>query len=526
MAFSGRTEELGRLAAAWKQASRGSLSSVLLSGEPGIGKTRLAAETAQRAHREGALVLVGRCDEGLGVPFQPFAEALSWYCEHTPAPSLGKHAEDLVRLSDHVARWTPDARQPLRDDPETEQLRLFDAVLSWLTDCASAQPVLLVLDDLHWATRPTLQMLRHILSYGSDVRLLVIGTYRDTDVDRAHPLTPILAELWRRPGVERLAIDGLDHTETVELLERVGERAADDDTVALAAALLTETEGNPFFIGEVLRNLVESGGLVRRDGTWTSPLSISDLGIPEGIRDVLRARLDRLGSPTAEVLQCAAVVGREFDVEVVTNAADADERLVLDSVEAALSSRLIEEAGTDRFRFSHALVRQTLYDDISTSRRVRLHRRIAYDLEGTGRASAVELAYHFGQSAAWERQRPPCIGSSAAGSEAIQRLAFEEAIEFFGRAVDAEELLDPRDPTRRADLLLAAEEMHATGRQNRARHGLTSWMPPSSQLPRRPDLLAAAAGGYGGAGGALMDPTDSVGSALTTEALAALEPGD
>ena len=386
MAFSGRTEDIERLTAAWKQARSGSAAAVLLSGEPGIGKTRLAAELAQRAHRQGALVLAGRCDDGLGVPFQPFAEALAWYCDHIAEPTVGGHPGELLRLSDHVGRVTPSARLPARTDPETDQYRLFDAVVSWLHGCADAQPVVLVLDDLQWATRPTLLMLRHVVSYGTDARLLIIATYRDTDVDRAHPMASMLADFWRRPGVDRVPISGLDHAETVELLERVGERAADENTIALASALLAETEGNPFFIGEVLRNLVESGGLIRRDGVWTSTVSVSELGIPEGIRDVLHQRLDRLGVGASEILECAAVVGREFEVGVVTKAADSDEGLVVDTIETALASRLVEEAGVDRFRFSHALVRQTLYERLSTSRRLRLHRRIAHHLEDEGRA--------------------------------------------------------------------------------------------------------------------------------------------
>src|SRR4029079_14687243 len=158
------------------------------------------------------------------------------------------------------------------------------AVVSWLHGCADAQPVVLVLDDLQWATRPTLLMLRHVVSYGTDARLLIIATYRDTDVDRAHPMASMLADLWRRPGVDRVPISGLDHAEIIEPLQRVGERAADENMIALASALRAETEGNPFFIGEVLRNLVESGGLIRRDGVWTNTVSVSELGIPEGIR--------------------------------------------------------------------------------------------------------------------------------------------------------------------------------------------------------------------------------------------------
>jgi tetratricopeptide (TPR) repeat protein len=255
-------------------------------------------------------------------------------------------------------------------------------------------------------------------------------------------------------------------------------------------------------------------------------VSISEIGIPEGVREVLAQRLDRLGPDAAEVLQCAAVVGREFEVEVVTNAADTDARTVVDAVDAARASRLVEDAGVDRFRFSHALVRQTLYDEVSSSRRIRLHRRIAHHLEDRGGATVVELAYHYAEAAPLGEAERAVLWLQRAGGEAIQRLAFDEAVEFFGRALEADDLLDPRDPARRAELLIArGDARNRVGEPGPARHDFVD-AATLARTSHRPDLLAVVACGYGGAAGVFVDPTDSVGPALTAEALAALEPGD
>ncbi|MBV9337946.1 MAG: AAA family ATPase, partial [Solirubrobacterales bacterium] len=201
--FVGRQAEIDVLADAWRLALKGSLRTALLAGEPGIGKTRLAAELARRAHAEGAVVLFGRCDEDLGVPFQPFSEALRAYVQACPAAELaiqaGGRAGELARLVPELDERLLGARPTSSGDPEEQRDRLFDAVSSLLAGASHARPVLLVLDDLHWAARPTLLMLRHLLRSREPMRLLVLGTYRDTELDRAHPLAQVLADLRREP---------------------------------------------------------------------------------------------------------------------------------------------------------------------------------------------------------------------------------------------------------------------------------------------------------------------------------------
>jgi predicted ATPase len=269
---------------AWGQAAGGTRRAVLLSGEPGIGKTRLAAEVAAVAHAEGAVVLHGRCDDELEVPFQPFREALSWYLEHTAEVELGRWPGDLTRLSERVADVVRDVPDPLDADAQSEQYRLCEAVASWLVALAAVRPVVVVLDDLQWATKPTLVMLRHLLRATAEARLLVAVTYRDTDVDRQHPLGEMLVDFRKLGGVERVFLSGLGEPGVVELLERVGRQDADDELVRFANALVVHTEGNPFFIGEVLRHLSETGVLVRRDGRWRNDRAIEDVGIPDGVK--------------------------------------------------------------------------------------------------------------------------------------------------------------------------------------------------------------------------------------------------
>jgi DNA-binding SARP family transcriptional activator len=264
-AFVGRGGELGRLASVWDAAGAPGARLVLIAGEPGVGKTRLAAELADRAAHD-APVLAGRCDEDLGVPYQPFVEALRDHVARgTPATlrtGLGRWAGELTRLVPEIAELLDDLDPPLRADPETERHRLFEAVASWLGAAGDGGRVLLLLDDLHWAPRPTLQLLRHVTRSPLTAALVVVATYRDTETGRGHPLTALLADLRRQPGVERMHLDGLGEAAVAELLHGAAPDAPVD--AALARAIHAETEGVPFFVLEVLRHLAETGSPV----TW------------------------------------------------------------------------------------------------------------------------------------------------------------------------------------------------------------------------------------------------------------------
>jgi DNA-binding SARP family transcriptional activator len=285
--FVGRQLEIDVLAGLWKLALEGSLQTALVAGEPGIGKTRLAAELARRAHADGAVVLFGRCDESLGVPYQPFSEALRSYVEACPSSELatqaGQRVGELARLVPELGDRLLGARPTGTGDPEEQRDRLFEAVASLLAGASQARPVLLVLDDVHWAARPTLLLLRHLLRSREPMRLLVLGTYRDTELDRAHPLAQALADL-RREAVQirRLRLRGLDAVAVGAYVAATGGRALETDNAEFARALHESTEGNPFFIGEVLRHLAESGLARREDGRWITADEIADVRTARG----------------------------------------------------------------------------------------------------------------------------------------------------------------------------------------------------------------------------------------------------
>ncbi len=469
--FVGRDQEVAALDQLWKEAVAGEPRVAFLTGEPGVGKTRLAAEVAHRVAPDGATVLAGACDEDLGVPYQPFVEALRHLVDHADrdglARGLGRYPGELMRLVPELAERLPGLPPPLRADPETERYRLFDAVAAWLAACSSHQPVLLVLDDLQWAAKPTLLLLRHVTRSSEPMRLLVLGTYRDTDIGRDHPLAEALADLRRRNGFTRLSLSGLDQAGVVAFLEQAGGHSLDaEESLGLAWAIHDETEGNPFFVKEVFRHLTETGGVEYRDGRLVASVSVDDLGIPEGVRDVVGRRLSRLSGDANRVLACASVVGLEFDPAVVRTAGDFGEDTLLSALDEAAAARLVSDVGgaVPRYRFAHALVRATLYDELSTARRVTMHRRIAEAIEAV-HGDALDdqlpaLAHHWARAAAPAPETTRAVEyARRAGDRALAQLAHDEAVAYYRQAL---EMLPagtgPSHEEQRVDLLLALGE--------------------------------------------------------------------
>lgn len=375
----------------------------LLAGEPGIGKTRTAAELAHRAHANGGVVLYGRCDEDLGAPYQPFMEALDFYTDNTADPVLGRLPAELARLLPELPTRMPSIGRPVTSDPRSEEHLLFESTASWLVELSRTTQVVLVLDDLHWADKPTLLLLLHVLrtatSAGAASGLFVIGTYRDTDIDRAHPLSGVLADLRRLPVVARLPVSGLSYEEVEQFIAAAAGHELDTTTKELARTVHAETEGNPFFVAEVLRHLVETGAVVRRDGRW-SVVDPNNLSVPEGVRDVIGRRLSRLSEAANDVLHTASAVGREFDVELLIELSDLTEGSLLDALDEAVAARIVDETGPDQYRFAHALVRTTLYEELSATRRRRLHRRVAEAVEKIRPDDVVALARHYVEAGA------------------------------------------------------------------------------------------------------------------------------
>ena len=466
--FVGRHAELDRMLDAWHRTRTGERRLVLLTGEPGIGKTQLAIELAAAAHADGATVLHGRCDDGLQVPYQPFAAALAQVLDDAQAlgatPPLGRLAGELVRLAPDVAALVPGLPPPLRADPETEQYRLFDAVSLWLQAMAETGPVVLVLDDLHWATRPTLHLLRHVLRTSEPTPLFVVGTYRDTELGRGHPLTELLADLHRLPGMDRIVIDGLDEDEVVALLDAGAGHDLGDEGRELAHAIHGLTDGNPFFVRELLRHMVETGTLAPgADGRWTIAQTTEPLGVPEGVREVVGRRLGRLSEAASATLELAAVIGADFDLDVLVAAGSLDEEDVLSALDEAVAARLVLECGPLRFRFAHNIVRATISDGLTRARRSRSHRRVAEAIEqrygGDVDAHLTELAMHYAEAATAGDGTKAVEYATRAGDLASARLAHEEAVDCYRLAC---ELLvttaAPVDEQSRCRLLIALGE--------------------------------------------------------------------
>ncbi|HMK10223.1 MAG TPA: hypothetical protein VK461_01440, partial [Acidimicrobiales bacterium] len=399
------------------------------------------------------------CEEDLAVAFQPFAEALAHHLLHADEATrdrvLSLWSGSLQRLVPHLAG------PPVQGDASVEQWMLLEAIVDWLALVSAEHPVVLVLDDVHWAARPTLLALLHLGRAERLTGVLTLCTYRDTEVDRAHPLSEALADLRREPTVERMRIRGLGAEEVLDFVERSGT----DAPSAWAAAIGDHTQGNPFFLGEVLLHLSESGAL----GEATTDLS--NIGVPEGVRDVVGRRLSRLSTTAGTLLTVAAVVGPEFAVDVVAEVAETPIGKAVDAFDQAMATGLIvETTEAGRLAFVHALVRQTLELELSTLRRVQLHRSIGFALEARWADDpgemAVDLAYHFREAAASgaDERRRAARYTRIVGEQAMHRLAYGEAGDCFALAADLRPRDTPADRIERDELL--ALLMTCRGQEN------------------------------------------------------------
>jgi class 3 adenylate cyclase len=430
--FTSREAEVSELATVFARVQRGEPGAVVLAGEPGIGKTRLASHAAQSAFDEGALVLYGRCDEQLGIPFQPFVEILTSYFELSDAPRLGRYPEELARISPVVAARAGTLPAALRTDAPSEQHRLFDAVRSWIQAVADEQPLALIVDDVHWATSPTLLMLLHLLKNGDAGRLLVLATMRDTEVP-PRDTAALLRELNLLPMVTTVALGGLDE-ESVRSLVHAELGVVDDRRADIAATIASRTGGNPFFIGEVLRDLRD----VAPDAQAASAGFDSGAPLPSGAVRAVEYRVARLDEEAQTVLATAAVIGLEFRAGVVAVLTGLSEDATLGHLRRAIAAKLVHEVGLDVFVFSHALVQSALEQRLTASERMRMHRRIAevlfdFDFDFDFDPNAAAVAFHWCAAGPCGDAEQVADAVIRVAHEALRRSAPQEAIEWYRR---------------------------------------------------------------------------------------------
>ena len=457
--LAGREPELDRLAGAWDQARAGVRQVVLVGGEPGIGKTRLANELSRRVYAQRGAVLYGRCDEEAIVPYQPFVEALR-PCISAYGPSALR--ERLHGLEPDLARVFPEllARLPEHSllisagDAEAERYRFFEAITTLLTGITVTQPTLLVLDDLHWADKPTLLLLWHLIRHVPRTALLIVANYRDIELEGDDAFANLLADLRRERDVTRLSLTGLSEDESGELLEDLAGREV---ARPLVAALHRETGGNPFFLEELLRHLMETDALARIEAGGAHPVDLGELDLPEGVREVVARRLRRLPDSVNEALALAAVIGREFDVALLARAAGEPTAHILEALDVATDAGLVRQdpVRSGRYTFSHALVRQTLNATGGTARRAQLHARAGTAMEESEGSpyAAAELALHFVHAVPLLGARKAIEYTTQAGRDALADLAFEDATAHFERALHLVDQHTPTDKDSRVELL-------------------------------------------------------------------------
>lgn len=470
--FVGRERELAILHQQHATAVAEQGGVALITGEPGIGKTRLAREFAGQVSARGTQVLWGSCREDeWSAPLQPWIEAITTFVR-TASPDRVRDALNLEspQSTSSLAHLVPNLESSAGElpglvplPPVEERQRLFDAVARFLLRLSQQQPLLIVVDDIHWADRPSLDLFRHLTTVATRARILLLGLYRDVELSGDHPLTALLVLLRREVGASPIALRGLSADEIVLLLSTA---TSHGQHATLGQTLASETNGNPFFIEEILGHLVEEITHVTGQVTTPAPATgLPSLAIPDGVRQMVLRRLARLSPPTEHLLTHAAVFAGGFDFAVLPALTALPEATLLDAIDEALSARLIQPVpgGEERYDFVHAIVRHALTESWSPSRRVRLHRRAAEALERTyaGRLAdhAAELAVQYHRSRTLPGAETGLPYALAAANAAERASATDQVVTFLRMARD----LTGSDPATRADILcrLAVAEAEA-----------------------------------------------------------------
>jgi DNA-binding SARP family transcriptional activator len=521
-ALVGRATELAFLEGCRERAAEDVRQLVLLAGDAGIGKTRTAAEFARRAHDGGAVVLYGRFDEQTTAPYQPLVEMLrGWSAGTSLEPlreRLGSRAAELGILLPEFGPPPSGAPPALRAaGADVQRVRFFDAVAAVVGEIGAHAQVVMVFDDVHWADRPTLQLLRYLVRSPQPRGALFVGAYRAAELDPAHPLHELVGDLRREGTLKRLELTGLEEREVGELVGALGAR---EPAPGFVAALHGETEGNPFFIEEVVRHLRES------DGEFGAGASLEAAGVPEGVREVTARRVQRLSADAQHAVRVASVIGREFDFELLERVGPVTGDALVGALEEAAEARVLREAGPiGRYVFAHALVRATLYDGISRLRRARLHGRVGEALAELRTADLdpylPQLAHHFAEAAPVGTPERAIDFALAAARRAARLFAWEEAAQLYRTALQARDLAGEADDRLRCELLLALGEAEERAGQDDA--GQATFLAAADTARGLGDaaLLGRAALGFAGPW-AMLGRVDPARVQRLEEALAAL----
>jgi predicted Ser/Thr protein kinase len=428
----GRERELNQARQLWKSAASGAGELLLISGEPGIGKTRLTREIATQAEVSGGQVLVGECHAEGNAPYAPFAQ-ITRRALRTNGYELPRHVmAELLALSPELRPNYPEVELNPKLDPEAEQRRLMESMVEFCSIVCQESPLLLVLEDVHWADSGSLHMLEHLARRTRQQPVMLMSTYREVELDEALPLHEMLLELTRRRLGRRVKLERLTKDGTGDML---GIIFAAEITPEFLEGIYKETEGNPFFIEEVSKALVESGQVWYEAGDWQRAPDMEDVSIPQGVKVAIQSRVSKLSEETQGLLLTAAVIGREFDFQTLDMVTGKDEEFLIDGLEEAINKQLIEEAregGGEQFFFSHALIPATLREGISGLRRTRLHRQVATAIEELRPGDYERLAYHWGEAGDEKRGLEYTI---KAADRARQAYANEDAIRLYSEAI-------------------------------------------------------------------------------------------
>jgi class 3 adenylate cyclase/tetratricopeptide (TPR) repeat protein len=530
----GRAAELATVSSAWQASSSGRGGVLLISGEPGSGKTRLLVEMAAMAHADGATVLYGRCREDLGTPYQPLLEAVRHYlsvCPRSRLAALSEHRPILVRLAPGLEALLPDRFDPAPRERRSEQRLMTDAMQALLTSAARHAPTMLALDEVQWARPPLLKVLRTLAAAVESNPMMLVLAYRDTEVGTDDPISDLIVDLRRMPGVDRIALTGLADDDVAELVRHAAEESPTGYDAELVRGLNRYAGGSPLLITELLAAVAPSDGRLKRIATCAHPWDPDAAGLPHGVSESIRRRLTRLSGAARLVLEVGAVIGDEFEATQVADVASLPEANCLAALDEALAAGLLRaRPGSVRhLTFANGLIRHAVYSDLAMPHRVSLHRTVAERLAKEGGDRLSDVAEHWFAATLLAGSGAQHLARAIDYGEHAGRLAGEEgAFSLAGRHYrHAAQLVEASEPgtRRQCRLLLEAGASYARGDQLReAREAYQR----AAEVARRlgdHQLLASAALGYGiDSGNAFyVRGVDETLVGLLEEALAGLE---